>query len=83
VASLLGGFLTVLLLWGLGFAGFGKQGLTGPAAERFAPLYLFDLDPLVYGLLVSFAVGIVVSLFTASLPSKHVDHYFLASERSP
>jgi SSS family solute:Na+ symporter/sodium/pantothenate symporter len=83
VASLLSGFLTVLLLWGLGFAGFGKQGLTGPAAERFAPLYLFDLDPLVYGLLVSFAVGIIVSLFTASLPSKHVDHYFLASERSP
>lgn len=83
VASLLGGFVTVLFFWFLGYCGFGKAGLTGPAAERFAPFCPLGLDPLIYGLCVSFALGTVISLFTHPLPQKHVDHYFLASERSP
>jgi sodium/pantothenate symporter len=49
----------------------------GPAAEPFAPLYLFNLDPVLHGLAVSFALGIIVSLFTQPLPKEHVDRYFL------
>jgi SSS family solute:Na+ symporter/sodium/pantothenate symporter len=51
----------------------GKVGL---AAEAFQPLFLFGLDPLIYGLFCSFALGIVVSLLTRPLPQKHVDRYF-------
>jgi SSS family solute:Na+ symporter/sodium/pantothenate symporter len=50
----------------------------GPATEPFAPLYLFNLDPLIYGLLVSFGLGIAVSLLTRPLPASAVDSYFLA-----
>jgi SSS family solute:Na+ symporter/sodium/pantothenate symporter len=83
LASLVSGFLMVLVLWFLGFWGVGKTGLTGPAAERFAPCCPFGLDPLIYGLLVSFALGIVVSWVTQPLPVKYVNRYFLAGERSP
>jgi sodium/pantothenate symporter len=83
LASLIGGFVTVLLLWCLGFLGIGKAGLKGPAGERFAPYCLLGFDPLIYGLLVSFALGILVSWFTQPLPTKDVDRYFLANERSP
>jgi SSS family solute:Na+ symporter/sodium/pantothenate symporter len=83
LASLVGGFFTVLALWCLGYLGVGKTGLTGPAGERFAPYSPLGLDPVIYGLLVSFALGILVSWFTQPLPSKDVDHYFLASDRSP
>jgi Na+/pantothenate symporter len=82
LASLVSGFLTVGILWLLGIGGVGKAGLTGPAGEPFAPLYLLGLDPLIYGLVLSFAAGIVMSLLTQPLPSKHVDRYFLADERS-
>jgi Na+/pantothenate symporter len=77
LAALLGGFLTVCLLWLLGYLGVGKQDVEGPAKQDFAPLYLFGLDPVLHGLIVSFTIGIVVSLFTEPLPSKHVDRYFL------
>src|SRR5437016_3336804 len=33
LASMVGGFLTVVLLWILGYWGVGKEGLTGPAGE--------------------------------------------------
>ncbi|HEV3255797.1 MAG TPA: hypothetical protein VG013_02850 [Gemmataceae bacterium] len=55
----------------------------GPAAEPFAPVYLLGLDPVIHGLVLSFVLGIVVSLFTQPLPEKHVDEYFLAGQRSP
>jgi SSS family solute:Na+ symporter/sodium/pantothenate symporter len=80
VAGLLGGFLTVSVLYVLGWCGLGKAGKTGPAAEPFAPVYLSDLDPVLWGLLISFALAIVVSLLTEPLPEKHVDRYFLAEE---
>jgi sodium/pantothenate symporter len=80
LAGLLGGFLSVSVLYVLGWCGVGKAGKTGPAAESFAPLYLLGLDPVLWGLLVSFALGIVVSLMTRPLPDKHVDRYFLAEE---
>jgi SSS family solute:Na+ symporter/sodium/pantothenate symporter len=80
LAALLGGFLTVTVLWGIGCAGIGKAGMMGPAAEKFAPIYLFGLDPVLHGLFVSFSAGIIVSLFTTPLPAKHVDRYFLAED---
>jgi SSS family solute:Na+ symporter/sodium/pantothenate symporter len=82
LASLVSGFLVVCLLWLLGSFGVDKAGRLGPASQKFAPVYLFGLDPVLHGLFVSFAVGIVVSLFTAPLPRKHVDRYFLADEHS-
>jgi SSS family solute:Na+ symporter/sodium/pantothenate symporter len=78
LAALCGGFATVLGLYVLGWAGIGKAGRTGPAAGAFAPVYLGDIDPVLYGLLMSFVLGIVVSLLTRPLPQKHVDRYFLA-----
>jgi hypothetical protein len=64
----------------LGWAGIGKEGLTGPAKESVAPVYLFGLDPLVYGMLVSFGLGIVVSRFTSPMAKSHVDRYFLTQQ---
>ena len=60
-----------------------SAGKIGPAAEPFAPVYLFGLDPVIHGLVLSFVFGIAVSLFTQPLPQKHVDEYFLADQRSP
>src|SRR5262249_38618257 len=57
LASLVCGFLTVGILWLLGIWGLGKEGVTGPAGEPFAPVYLFGLDPLIHGLILSFAAG--------------------------
>jgi SSS family solute:Na+ symporter/sodium/pantothenate symporter len=76
LAALIGGFGSVLLLYVLGWEGVGKAGMTGPAAEDFAPYYLFSLDPLIYGLLCSFGLGIVVSWFTTPMPRAVVDPYF-------
>jgi SSS family solute:Na+ symporter/sodium/pantothenate symporter len=64
-------------------AAIARVSRVGPATEAFAPLYLFDLDPVVYGLLVSFGLGIGVSQATRPPPREHVDHYFLQSPRSP
>jgi SSS family solute:Na+ symporter/sodium/pantothenate symporter len=84
VAALLGGFGTLSVLWILGFFwNIGKEGKTGPAGERFAPLYLFDLDPLIYGLVLSFVLGIAVSLWTEPPPAKHVDGYFVEGAPGP
>jgi SSS family solute:Na+ symporter/sodium/pantothenate symporter len=81
LAGLVGGFGTVTILYVLGWLGVGKEGKTGPAAQDFAPVYLFDLDPVLWGLAVSFVLAISVSLLTEPPPDKHVDHYFLADAR--
>jgi Na+/proline symporter len=80
LVAMVAGFSTVMLLYVLGWNGFGKEGLTGPAAEKIAPVYLFGFDPLIYGLLASFGLGITVSWLTQPLPSAHVAGYFLARE---
>jgi Na+/proline symporter len=77
LAALLAGFTSVLALYVLGWLGMGKEGMSGPAAESFAPLYLFGLDPLLYGLAASFVLGVGVSLRSRPLPAEDVDHYFL------
>jgi len=79
LAAMISGFVTVMLFYVLGWQGIGKENLTGPAKESAAPVYLFGLDPLVYGMVVSFAAGIIVSRFTSALPKAHVDRYFLRS----
>jgi SSS family solute:Na+ symporter/sodium/pantothenate symporter len=43
--------------------------------EAFAPLYVFGVDPLVWGLLASFTLGIGISLITRPDP-KLVEKYF-------
>src|SRR5437762_2672752 len=53
LAAMIGGFASVLIFYVAGWLGFGKEGLQGWAAEPFAPVYLFGLDPLLYGLLAS------------------------------
>jgi hypothetical protein len=80
---MISGFLSVAVLWLLGFLGIGKAGKMGAAAQDFAPVYLFGLDPLLYGLASSFLLAIVISLCTQPLPRSHVDRYFLAGDRSP
>jgi len=80
LAAMISGFVTVMLFYVLGWQGIGKENLTGPARESAAPVYLFGLDPLVYGMVVSFALGIIVSRFTSALPKSHVDRYFLNSD---
>jgi SSS family solute:Na+ symporter/sodium/pantothenate symporter len=61
-------------------AGARSVARIGPATEAFAPVYLFNLDPLIYGLLVSFGLGIGVSLLSRPLPLAHVDRYFRGGE---
>jgi SSS family solute:Na+ symporter/sodium/pantothenate symporter len=80
LTAMISGFVTVMIFYVLGWEGVGKEGLTGPAAQGVAPVYLFGLDPLVYGMLVSFVLGAVVSRFTAPLPEGHVNRYFLSQE---
>jgi SSS family solute:Na+ symporter/sodium/pantothenate symporter len=82
LTGLVSGFATVSLLYALGWMGIGKAGQLGAAKEPFAPLYLFNLDPVLHGLFVSFVLGIVVSYFTQPSPQEHVDRYFLASGES-
>jgi SSS family solute:Na+ symporter/sodium/pantothenate symporter len=79
LTAMISGFATVMVFYVLGWQGIGKEGLTGPAKENAAPVYLFGLDPLVYGMVVSFVLGILVSRFTHSMPKAHVDRYFLSS----
>jgi SSS family solute:Na+ symporter/sodium/pantothenate symporter len=83
LGALLAGFTTLTVLWVLGWAGVGKKGVSGPAGQPFAPLYLFGLDPVLYGLAASLALGVGVSLITRPLPAEVVDHYFLEDEGKP
>jgi SSS family solute:Na+ symporter/sodium/pantothenate symporter len=80
LAGLVGGFGTVTVLYVLGWLGVGKEGKTGPAMEKFAPVYPLNLDPVLWGLAVSFMLAVVVSLLTMPPPDKHVDKYFLADD---
>jgi len=63
VAAMLSGAATMMLMYGLGAAGFGDP-LIG-AASKFRPFFLLGLDPLIWSLLISGVLGYVVSLLTA------------------
>jgi sodium/pantothenate symporter len=82
LAAMVGGFGSVLTLYVLGWLGVGKAGLAGWAADPFQPVYLFGLDPLLYGLMASFGLGIVVSLCTEQMPRSLVDRYFLEQKEA-
>jgi hypothetical protein len=43
---------------------------------------LFGLDPLLYGLMASFGLGVVVSLYTRPMPRSEVDRYFLEEKEA-
>lgn len=77
LAALVTGFASVSVLYVLGWLGVGKSTGSGPLSDRFAPLHLFGLDPVLYGLAGSFVAGIVVSLLTRPMPEKLVDYYFV------
>jgi SSS family solute:Na+ symporter/sodium/pantothenate symporter len=75
LASMLGGAGTMVLLYGLGFAGYGKDQHIGQVT-RFRPYFLLDLDPLLWGLAASLVAGLVVSLCTAPPEDKLVSRLF-------
>jgi SSS family transporter len=79
MASMFGGFVAVVGLYVAGWldaAGYHPYATPEPPAwaqscgwgserlDAFAPLYVGGVDPLVWGLLVSFTLGILVSLLT-------------------
>jgi len=90
LASMLGGFATVLLLYALGWAesacrrsqldGLSQAlswvpGWGEPRPDAFAPLYVGGLDPLVWGLAASLLLAVGVSLLTRPDPEL-VRRYF-------
>jgi sodium/pantothenate symporter len=89
LAGMLGGGLTVMLLYVLGWidTAYQKAGSTGPAwlswfpgwgqkrEEAFAPLYAGGCDPLIWGLLASLVLALMVSLRTKPDPDL-VKKYF-------
>ncbi len=76
LAAMMSGAGTMLVLYGLGFNGYGT-GLIGPAVH-FRPYYLLNLDPLVWSLPISFAFGILVSLITRPCDSELISRFFNA-----
>jgi len=78
LAALISGFLTVVGLYALGYALAFQQ--VAPADLK--PYYLGGIDPLVYGLGVSFACGIIVSCLTTPPPDAYVARFFVESESS-
>jgi sodium/pantothenate symporter len=81
LAAMIGGFATVFVLYCVGVIQtyLRDQRLTG---VTLTPVYLLQLDPLVYGFLVSIAAGILVSLWSQPLPTDHVNRYFLEHQNS-
>jgi SSS family solute:Na+ symporter/sodium/pantothenate symporter len=79
LAAMLSGFGTVSTLYVLGWMGVGKEQMTGMAAQDFAPYYVagLRLDPLIWGLIASFGMGILVSLLDVPMPAQEVDPYFV------
>ena len=84
VAAMVSGALTVLTLYLIGI--FGVFDVPGQiyigAVTTFRPYYLFGLEPLLWGLLVSTISGIVVSLLTKPLDEEIVSRMFDAEEPS-
>ncbi|MBI3862636.1 MAG: sodium:solute symporter [Planctomycetia bacterium] len=81
LAAMLGGAGTMVTLYVLGgIFNLGGDRKIGPVTS-FRPYYLFDLDPLLWGLGVSLAAGIVVSLCTTPPDSALVSRLFDAEEK--
>lgn len=63
LTSMLSGALTVLMLYIIGIAGLIDQPIIG-AETSFRPYFLLGYDPLIWGLLISAASGVTVTLMT-------------------
>lgn len=74
LASMLGGALTVLALYFLGWIS-GADPLIGEKG-RFYPIYLGGIAPFVWGLIVSAAAGVIVSLTGPPPPRESVERFF-------
>lgn len=81
LAAVLGGFLTFISLYVIGWVGRGMEWLPpqtyGPRSQ-LAPFWLLDLEPVVWGLAASFVAGIAVSLWTRPPETELVDRLFSA-----
>jgi SSS family solute:Na+ symporter/sodium/pantothenate symporter len=79
MAAMLGGFLTFIVLYVVGWIGRGLEWLPpqtfGPRSD-LAPYWLLGLEPLVWGLVVSVAAGIAVSLRTRPPQAELVERLF-------
>jgi len=86
MASMVAGFVTCVGLYAAGWLGraFGWLGeqMYGPRSE-LAPIWLLDLEPLIWGLVASFTAGIVVSLATKPPHAELVDKLFPPESTAP
>jgi SSS family solute:Na+ symporter/sodium/pantothenate symporter len=81
LSAMIGGFATVFFLY---LAGVVKLYAEQHRLDfvTLKPIYLLNLDPLVYGFLVSLGAGVLVSLWSPPLPADHVNRYFLEEQNS-
>jgi SSS family solute:Na+ symporter/sodium/pantothenate symporter len=79
-AAMMAGAVTVLALYFIGFV--ASDPMIGHGAG-FRPIYLFGVDPIVWGLAISLVFGIVVSLLTCPPPPDHVSRLFDDVEQTP
>ncbi len=74
IASMAAGAGTLLMLYAVGFEGYGDP-LIGQATS-FRPYFLLGVDPLIWGLLVSATAGVLVSLGTSPCDDALLAKYF-------
>jgi len=78
LASMVGGVLTVSVLYLIGILGGGDPGID--AKSKFAPIYLGGMAPFVWGMLVSVVLGLGVSLLDRPPRRGMVERFFGAGE---
>jgi len=81
LSAMLCGTGTMVGLYVLGFLGYGSNVLIGPVTT-FRPYFLLDVDPLLWGLAVSLAAGVSVSMCT-SPPDKALVSRLFDAEPTP
>lgn len=73
LSAMLSGAVTMLTLYLIGF--LLPDPMIGQATD-LRPVFFYGLEPMMWGILVSAAVGIVVTLFTQPPPAEHVSVLF-------
>jgi len=67
IAAMASGALTLLVLYAVGWIGYGIGGWSDPGIGQntaFRPYFLLGMEPIVWGIAVSAVFGVVVSLLT-------------------